>query len=362
MQFQTNIQKLKKAVLDTEKCTGKNLSLPVLSNILIIASGNEVKIRSTNLSIGVEITIDAKVKKEGVVLVRGDIFSSFLSNSISSEVVDCENKDGVFIVKTKTNTVSLKTFSHEDFPTLPIIKDSKTYSLQAKDLINGIQSVLFATATSDIKPEISSVYIYTENKTLFFVATDSFRLAEKKIQIKEELPNILIPYKNATELIRLFNESNTITITISETLALFVSDGIRFTTRLTSGIFPDYRQIIPKESSTEVIILKQDLQSALKLGAVFSDKFNQITVSVSGKEDFIIEAENQDVGQQKTVISGKVQGEDVSVHLNHRYITDMLSIISSDSLVFSFMGSQKPIIIRGVSDTSYIYLVMPMNR
>ena len=120
----------------------------------------------------------------------------------------------------------------------------------------------YSSSVSDVKPEISSVYIYSNEDSLVFVSTDSFRLAEKKVKIKniEEINGILIPFKNISEIIRIFGEiSGDLNICFNKNQISFSYNGIYLTSRLVDGVFPDYRQIIPKESKTEVVVLKQDL-------------------------------------------------------------------------------------------------------
>ncbi len=364
MKCETSVEEIRKAINDAERCTGKNLALPVLSHILITAYGDEIKLRATNVSVGIEISVPATVTKEGITLIRGDIANSFLSGCPQNQKVTFELKDDLLLVSTKTNRISLKTFSHEDFPTLPTVQGGSLITLPAEVLVDGIKSVVFSAAVSDIKPEIGSVYLYSDDDRLIFVATDSFRLAEKKIAQKKPvtIKPCLIPSKNALEILRLLEGvSGNVTVTFSDTQCAVSYNGTYLTSRLTSGTFPDYSQIIPKNPATEVILLRQDLLSALKLSSVFSDKFNQVTVSVDSKSGVTLYAKNTDVGEQTSTLPAAVTGESVSVNINQRYLLDSFQAIKDDSVVLQLNGN-KPVIIRGVHDASFLYLVMPMNR
>lgn len=206
MKIECSVNKIKYALGITERLTGKNLTLPVLGSILITAEGKSVSFRSTNLSIGAEILIPAKVDKEGVVAIRGDVLQSFFSSLGGDENIFMEVIETSLVVKTKKNTVTIKTISHEDFPTLPVV-EGEDFVLPASKIIEGLESVVYSASLSDIKPEIGSVYIYPEDDTLVFVATDSFRLSEKKVKIKKNLSfsGILLPAKNAMEIIKIFS-------------------------------------------------------------------------------------------------------------------------------------------------------------
>jgi len=134
-----------------------------------------------------------------------------------------------------------------------------SFEIESKKLVEGIKSVFYSSSVSDIKPEISSVFMYTNNDNLIFVSTDSFRLAEKKVKIKglEEIPGILIPFKNTGEILKIFGEiPGVLKVCFNKNQISFSSDNIYLTSRIIDGIFPDYRQIIPKDLLTEVVVLK----------------------------------------------------------------------------------------------------------
>src|SRR3989338_4057932 len=248
MKLECEIEKIKKGISDAERVTGKNLTLPVLSSILLIASNKTLKLRSTNLSIGVEIEIPAKIEKEGLAAVSGAVLAGIFSNIFDMGSVLIEGSDGNLIIKTKKSNIKLKGQPHNDFPTIPTVS-GKTFEIESKKLADGIKSVYYSSSPSDIKPEISSVFIYTHEDNLVFVSTDSFRLAEKKVKVKglEEITGILVPFKNIAEILRIFGEvEDTVKVCFNKNQISFSAGNIYLTSRVIDGIFPDYRQIIPK--------------------------------------------------------------------------------------------------------------------
>ncbi len=365
MKLECGIEKLKKGILQVEKITGKNLTLPILNSILLIAEGKYLKLRATNLSLGVEIEIPAKIEKEGIIAISGSTLAGIFSNIVQNESITLESEDGNLLVKTKKSRIKIKGQTHDDFPTIPRV-DGKTFEIESKKLIDGIKSVSYSSSVSDIKPEISSVYMYTDEDNLVFVSTDSFRLAEKKIRIKgiEEIAGILIPFKNISEILRIFGEvQDVVKVCFNKNQISFSSDNIYLTSRIIDGVFPDYRQIIPKEFKVEAVLLKQDLLNALKLSNIFSDKFNQINLSIKPKEKvFELSSQNNDVGENKTFLDAAVKGEDIILGFNYKYFLDCFQSINADSISIKLSQSSKPIIISGNSDESFTYLIMPMNR
>jgi DNA polymerase-3 subunit beta len=365
MKIECEIKKIGEVISQTERITGKNLTLPVLNSILLIAKGKTLKLRATNLSLGIEVEIPAKIEKEGTVAILGQVLGGIFPNIYQNENIFIEENNGNLLIKTKKSQIKLKGQPYEDFPTIPIVA-GKSFLTEAKKFMDGIKSVYYSSSFSDIKPEISSVYIYTENGNLIFVSTDSFRLAEKKIKIKEneEIPGILIPFKNVPEILRVFGDFNgEIKICFNKNQISLSTDGVYLTSRVIDGIFPDYRQIIPKEAKTEVVVLKQDLLNALKLSNIFSDKFNQVNLLIDPKKKiFELSSSNNDVGENKTYLDAALIGEVVEVGFNYKYFFDCFQSINSDSVSIKINGAQKAIVVSGVSDNSFLYLIMPMNR
>lgn len=365
MRLECSIEKIKNAIAAAERVTGKNLTLPILSAVLLIATEKTLKIRSTNLSVGIELDVPAVIEEEGVVAVRGDILNNFLSTiSLGGNVVLSLKNDNLELT-TKNHSMIIKSFPHDDFPTIPVVQGEQL-EIPIKKIIEGLKSVYYSASLSDIKPEISSIYIYSDERDLVFVATDSFRLAEKKIKMKNimESFSLLIPYKNVVEILRIVSELSDDTHLVFNKNQLSLSaPGLYITSRLIDGIFPDYRQIIPKERKTEVIVLKQELLNALKVSNIFADKFNQITLHADpSKKNFAIESKNTEVGENMTSVDAALTGEPIDVVINQKYITDCFQSINNDSVSLSFTDSNRAVVVQGVSDTSFTYLVMPMNR
>ena len=198
------------------------------------------------------------------------------------------------------------------------------------------------------------------------MATDSFRLAETKIPIisKEKINNILIPFKNVPEIIKIFEDvEGDIDIEISKNQISFNYDNIYLTSRVIEGSFPDYKQLIPKEFTTEVVVLMEDFIRVFKIINIFSDKFNQVNFNIEpNNKKFEIKSKSDEVGENVNNLSASLSGDDLNINFNYKYITDCFQSIHTDSIVLQFNNIGKPMIIRGVSDNQFLYLVMPMNK
>lgn len=359
-------EKLKEALTTVSRIAHKHPTLPVLRCALISAQGRTLKIRVTNLELGIEITTPASVEEEGFVAVPADVLSSYLNSLYGERTVALQSKDGNLLVTTSHSKTTIKSLPADDFPTLPEVGGEQSFTLRSADLSRGLKAVLFCASTSAVRPELGSVLVSGEGGTLVFAATDSFRLAEKTIPLKkQEIPeHLLLPARNAAEIVRVLDLADgEVQVFYNKNQLSFTVDGVYVTSRLVDGSFPDYRQIIPKKHTTEVIALKSDLVNTFKLGAVFSDNLQQVRMSVSPKaKTFTVESRSAERGESTDTVHAAVSGEELSINFNLRYLADSLQGITSDSVSLQFSGLNKPVVIRGVSDNSFLYLVMPMNR
>lgn len=355
---------IKNGVQQVERMTGKNLSLPVLGGIFLSAEGNTLTLRATNLDLGIEIRIPAKIEGEGSAVVPGNILSGILSavydGKITIEIV------GENLTLSTTNTKSVvKCLPSDDFPTLPTLSGAESFTVPVQKFIDGVKSVWYSASASDMKPEIASVYVYPEGEDIVFAATDSFRLAEKRVSIKKNIQfsRILIPYKNMVEMLRVFEGlDGDIEISFNKNQISVSAGNIYVTSRIIDGVFPDYRQIIPKEYITEATMLKQDVINALKMTNLFSDKFNRVDIRVDAtKKLFEVEAKNSTLGENTTKIDAALTGKEISSGFNQKYILDCFQAIKHESVMFRFSGAGRPLVIQGVGDNSFVYLVMPLT-
>lgn len=361
--------KLKWSVSLAEKISGKNLSLPSLSYVLLQGQKNFLSVKATNLEIGLEIKLPAKVETLGEVMVSGAVLANLLANLPPSDKIQIGLVKNNLVVSSTRNSSLVKTYPADDFPTFQTPKIEQWLKLPSRSLLEGVRSVWYAAANSDIKPEISSVYVYLEGNELFFVATDSFRLAEKKITLEQTGggPSIksafILPLKSAAEILRIFEgEDINVSIGQSDHQLFITTDNIRFSSRLVEGVFPDYKQIIPAKATTEVVVGTQDLLGSLRLASVFSDRLNQVWVKVGVKDRHLEIGSRGEIGETTTTLEAVLEGEDTEVNFNVKYLLDCLSVVSGDSLNLKFSGSNRPLVISAVGDSGFRYLVMPLNR
>lgn len=365
MKVVLHTQRLMEAVLLATQVIGKKESLPVLSCFLIEAFKNNIVIRATNLESGVEINIPARVSEPGVFAVPANIFLQTLKTIHTTETpIEYSNKN--ISIQTTSNTNNIHTLPHEEFPTLPIPKKGSRFSIPTKTLCGGIRSVVYAAASSTIRPEFSSVFITHKEEFLICVATDSFRLAEKKIplSVKKTIPDILIPAKNSIDMLHLFEKNTEEAGCIVADNQLHVLAGnTSFISRVVDATFPHYEDIIPKNKNTEAILLKEDFINTLQKARTFSGEAQHIGFHIyPQKKIFSTTAQHANIGSMSDFVEAAITGEDIDINFNIPLIQDCLQSITTDSVVLRFAGPNKPLVIKGVSDETFLYLVMPLNK
>lgn len=343
----------------------KHVTLPVLQCAVITATEDKIFIKATNLELSIEVIIPGQIIETGTIAVPMTTFLQSVQYINQSEIT-LKDEDGVLLIESKQTKTSIKSIPYEEFPNI--------YRLEGEGVVInrslfalGIKTSAFAASQSSIKPELGSVYIRQKKEhSLTFVSTDSFRLMEKLVSQKGVVLDhtFLVPQKNAMELARICDllESDPKLIVSDNQCALdFSTEGVYVTSRLVSGSFPDYEQIIPKEYVTHVTVLKNDLLSAFKKTSVFLNKFQQVSLNLS-ENSIVISSQNSEVGHITDTVRAVIEGEELSLNFNQQYLIEPLSHIADDSVILHFAGIGRPLVITGVSDNTVRYLVMPMNR
>ncbi len=359
----TTKEKILNASLMAERIAGKKESLQILSCVLLCAE-KRVSLKATNLEAAIEVRIPCDEEEEGKIALPAGIFSQTL-RSIGGDKISLREEEGNLVIESRGTKTIIKSVPHDEFPTIPEAVDKTGVNVSRGRLMRGIQSVSYAASPSMIRPELGSIYIALRDGGVVCVATDSFRLAEMTMAGGGGSTETLLPLKHALELVHVLErvESDEITLIVEESQLTVLIDGTRFVSRVVEGTFPNYKQIIPKTFSTEAVILKNDFSEMLKKARVFSGNDQHVGLHVYPKRKILsATARSHNVGEMSDSIDSALSGEDLDINFHIGYLSDCLPVIESDSITLGFAGAGKPLVIRGVSDSSFTYLVMPLNR
>lgn len=363
MHITIDTAQLRTLLENTARIATKHITLPILQCVRLEVKNNTLMISATNLEIGIEGVIAGVVEEEGVVAVPAHILLQTVSLISQKEITLSTNGD-ILHLEAKGSKTDIKTMESTEFPSIPRVMGT-TYIVQGSLFAYGIKTTAFAASQSSIKPELGSIYIFQKKEqSLTFVSTDSFRLIEKTIPQKGLSfdGSLLIPFKNALELSRVAEEAQgEISISVGENQCALQTETLYITSRLVSGTFPDYEQIIPKEYSVEAVVLTNDLGAALKKTNIFLNKFLQVTTTVSSNT-FTLSSQNNDAGATTESIHATTTGDEIRLNFNQRYVSDVLPHLTDDSVRLKFAGIGRPMVMQNAHDTTLRYLVMPMNK
>ncbi len=364
---------LKEGVLIANRIATKSVSLPILKNIHMETEENFLCLSATDLEVGVKWWSLTKVEKEGKTTIPLDIFSSFVNLLPKEEKVDISGKGNDISIKCEDYKTKIKGLDAEDFPIIPQVKEDKEIKIKTTKFFEGLKQVVDIPSNTKVKPEISGVFFQFEGKTLKLAATDSYRLAEKIIFLEEKIKkefSFILPQKAAKELLNIFENESEIKIRFDSNQVLFESEmeetdhpKIQLTSKLIEGEYPDYEAIIPEKTNTQILLQKEEFLNKIKAASLFSGKVNEVTLEISDDADEMkIFSKDNDLGDYETEIKGKVEGEDVKISFNHRFLKDGLSEIRSSEVVLSVSGKSSPGKITPVGNDDFLYVVMPIKN
>ncbi len=352
-----------------------NSTLPILNNFLLSTEKGMLKISSTDLEIGFTSWVPSKVLKEGSITIPAQLLSQFVSN-LPNKNISLEVKDLKIYLNCDNIKAVINGLSAEDFPIIPKIKTDSVLTIHSKLLKDSLNCVINSSATSDSRPEISSIYIKINPDQIKFVSTDSFRLAHKTIFVSsddskekvkidfEKSQNIILPLRTAGELLRILGDKNdTVKVTIDDNQILFDVDNTQLISRLVTGNYPDYEAIIPKSSETKCYVSKKDLEESIRLSGCFSSKLNDVTVKTNSNSSQIeVFSAHSQYGNHNAKINSEIKGKDLSFIFNWRYFLDGLKNIEEDEIVLEFNGDQKSAVIKPSKNADFFYILMPIRN
>jgi DNA polymerase III subunit beta len=381
MKILSTTDNFKKGILTAEKIIGKNLTLPILSNILLEAEKGRLKISATNLEIGIMYLMRAKIEKEGKIAVPGKIIGSFISNIADNEKIAAEIKDQTLYLTYQGNRALIKGFNAKDFPIIPKPQTDPILEIESQKFQECVIKVLSSAAIAETRQELTGILMGFEENNLTLAATDSFRLAEVIMKIEKEKINasyqkyisknssIIIPAKTLQEVSRSIGpESGSLKIYIGENQIFFEVDEILFVSRLIDGKYPEYKQVIPKNFLASLRIKKEDLLRAVRVASIFSDsKSREIKLVVKeGEKKIKIEAQSMESGENMTEVEcvATLKGS-ATIAFNNRYLIDGLSTLSSEEIYIGFNDSFGPVILREVIEgkirEDFLHIIMPIR-
>ncbi len=376
MKFSCTKENLHRALSITSHLTSKNINLPILQNILIKAQDGTIRFTTTNLEIAIGCTVRGKIEEDGELTIPSKLFFDYVS-LLPHETVEISLDGDFVVVECANNETKIKGIASSEFPLVPEVHSNRTYQIAIEPLRKALSRVLFAVSTNESRPELTGVSArFAKGGDVVLAATDSYRLAETILPFQGEVGDegdaVILPAKTLVELNRILSvfkdevdAPTHITLGLSDNQAVFSYASVELTSRTIEGIYPDYKQIIPKDFRTTGVMSREDVVKAVKTASLFSRNglYDVMLEFPGGASSILVKATDAMRGENTANCAATVTGDHVSVTLNYRYLLDGLNVLQSDKVRLQLIDGSNPVLVLadGVAD-QYLYLVMPIRQ
>lgn len=375
-------ENFKKAIYSTERVVGKQITLPILENILLQTDHGMLKIAATNLEIGVFLKIGAKIEEEGTITVPARLLSNFVNNLPAESAVSLSVVDQTLYIESGASKAQIKGLQAQDFPIIPEMEGDFLFSLPAQEIKEAIPRLSVCASLDSTRPELTGMNIVLQKNEVHIAATDSFRLAEAVVNIKKINPqsydifvdktnSIIVPLNTLLEVFRVIgNETQEIEVGIEESQIFFQVDNVRIVSRLINGKYPEYRQIIPQQFASRILLEKDSSLRAVKIAGIFTNsKTGEVRFTADVKKnEVVIQSKAEELGENKTVLDAQIEGLSQEAVFNPRFITDGLQAIGTPQFILLMNSGSSAAVIRMVQGEkneeipTFTYVIMPIKN
>lgn len=339
--------------------------LPVLQGILIQAENQSLQFAATDLEMGIRCDVPAQIVEEGTIVVPARLFAEVV-RKLPDTTISLEEQGRSIKICYYQSELILNGFDPEEFPLLPDLIEPLSFSLPTLIFKNMIRQTIFSCATEESRPVFNGLLLQIENSTIRLVATDTHRLAYmiSEVTNPEEIRfSGIVPSKTLSEIYRLLkDEDEIVNISYSNNQVVFQFGSIYLVSRLIEGQFPNYKQVIPQTCETKVHLSVKEFLDAVERASLLSrDKTgaNIIRINVEGNELRI--DQTSELGKISEQISIEMEGKDVRIAFNAKFLIDALKVIDGEQVLFELSGPFNPGVMRPLDNPNYIYLVLPVR-
>lgn len=364
MKVKVTKEYLLKAVQAAQNVVSAKTALPILTNILIEAENNKIKITATDLEIGMQYEAPAEVLLAGAITVPAKKFCEVVKELPNAPVLLTTLKNNTMSVNSESTYFKLLGLPKDDFPKVPQLPEENVLEVKQRTLKNMLAMTMFATSRDEIRYILNGILFSIKSQVFRLVATDGRRLAliENKTETHAKLERqAIVPNKAVQELSRMLQDDGTVKIIFAENQLMFKANDVILITRLIEGEFPNYEQVVPKESTNKIKVNTQRFLLGAKRAALLTSQDSQSIRIDLLKDKMVISKNTPEAGEAKDQLDILYAGKETSVGFNPHYLIDALKNISQQEIEMEIEGPDKAGVIRTQAEEKYIYLVLPMQ-
>ena len=367
MKFSCYKKDFAEALQIVAKASSSKPQMPILSGIYLKATNSMLELQATNYDLGLIAKIHANVDSPGQIVLSGRYLQE-VARKLPGELVNfnLNKEENIAQIQSNQAKFTLLSMNASEFPVIPYFEGTLDFTMKNNTLCNLIKKTSFACATDENRPVFTGCYMEVNDTTVTMAATNMHRLAVKSETFDNPIGNIkiIIPSKSLNELLHIINSEipSDVHITCSHNKISFAFDNIYMTSRLIEGAFPDYQRVIPNDYATKAAINTEEFSAAVDRVSLISrsNEYNIMRLSFT-RDQVHISSNNPDIGNAEETVKAEVEGPDVNIAFNAKYITDVLRNIDTEDCIFYLNQSLNPLTIRENNNDTFTYVATPVK-
>lgn len=363
MKFNIKQSELNDHISIAQKAISNRTSIQLLDSIVFTAKDDELILISTDLELSIETRVKCEVIEEGSVAIKSNLIGNII-RKMPEDIISITTNDDNVNIKCQNSILDIPCQSSEDYPNISIVDDKISLTIKNEDLINAIKHTSFATLVNDdTRLALQGILFEVNQEDIKFVALDGYRMAIKKIVNNSE--NIefskIVPRRAFTELIRIIDNQST-DITVIEGHIAFINGNTKMYSRLIDKKYLDYKRIMNRDYSTNIIVNRDDLINSLERASLIITSSDPNLAKFEFKDGTLNITSNSSIGNVDEILNTKQDGEDLTIAFNTKYLLDGLKVIEDDQVILKMRDSLSPMTIYPIDHIDeYLYLVLPIR-
>jgi DNA polymerase-3 subunit beta len=348
-------------------------TLPVLGNVLLASDEGRLRLAATNLELGISCWIGAQIGEEGSITVPARLLSD-LVNTLPNDTVHLTVNTTTFTLSVRcgTSATEIKGIDAQEFPPMPASDPADGIKQKISDFKEMVQQVAFAASSDEARPVLQGVQTIVNGNTITMAATDGFRISVRRTELAEPVAKpaaMIIPARALNELARIAQDGDEMIHIITPPgrgQVIFHLENAELVSQLIDGNFPDYKVILPKTFKSHTIVSAAAFVKACKQAEIIARNGNNVVrLNLTRHDDrpgeIEVSAQTEETGSNETRIDANIEGPNLVVALNVRYLREALEVVKTPNLVLQINDHKSPVQIQAVGDEAFQHVIMPMH-
>lgn len=355
---------LHEGVQTAGRAVSPRTSLPILGHLLIKAEEDRLRIAATDLEIGMECLVEARVQEPGSLTVPARVLTEILAALPDTDVALSVDESSTVSIKCGTSDFSILGLPPEEFPMLPDVREDVRFTVENDILRESVAKTSFAISADESRAILTGVLLQVNGESLKLVATDTHRLCVFDCPLIdcEGTQNAIVPGRSMIELQRIVPEGGgTVSVGISGSQIVFRSGNTVLISRLIEGQFPNFERVIPAEHTRKLTVPSEQLLHSMRRVAIVARENEHRTIIQTQDGTLVLTAESGNVGRAHEEVEVLKEGEDLKMAFSARYLLDVLNVIDVEAIEVEFSGEASPALIKPQGQDNYLYVLMPMQ-